>query len=312
MASRAAGEYPPVPEPLAVPAVDTHTHLDMCTGARGPIKSGEPAPEVEPEEDETFPPLDFFYDTAMATGVTRVVQIGCEMGAARWTARVVEEQAQAGRDWMLGGVAIHPNEAPRLARAGILEESLDEIEELVTSHERMRVVGETGLDFFRTDADSARDMKAQEESFRAHIEIAQRNGLTLQIHDREAHADVFRVLRDTGVPDRTILHCFSGDADMAREAGKLGIFCSFAGNVTFKNAHGLREAAEVVPPDLLLTETDAPFLTPHPHRGKPGGPYMVAHVVRTLAQVRGVSEEELAEHVTANAVRAVGEWALSG
>lgn len=308
MASRAAGVYPPVPEPLAVPAVDTHTHLDMCTGARGPIKTGEPAPEVEPEPDETFPPLDFFYDTAMSAGITRIVQIGCEMGSARWTARVVQEQADAGRDWMLGGVAIHPNEAPRLAQAGLLDESLSEIEELVTSHDRMRVVGETGLDFFRTDADSASDMRAQEESFRAHIEIAKRHNLTLQIHDRNAHADVFRVLREAGQPDRTIFHCFSGDADMAREAGRLGIFCSFAGNVTFKNARDLRAAAEVVPPELLLTETDAPFLTPHPHRGKPGGPYMVAHVVRMLAQVRGVHEEEIAQTVTENAVRAVGQW----
>lgn len=309
MASRAAGVYPPVPEQLPVPAVDTHTHLDICTGNRGPIKAGEPAPEVEPEEGEVFPPLDFFYDTAQAAGITRIIQIGCEMGAARWTAELVKAEAAAGRDWMLGGAAIHPNEAPRLAAAGILDESLAEIEELLQG-ERMRVVGETGLDFFRTDKDSKQDMRAQEESFRGHIEIAKRNNLALQIHDREAHADVFRVLDDAGQPEVTIFHCFSGDAEMVREAAKRGIYCSFAGNITFKNARELRTAAAEVPPELLLTETDAPFLTPHPHRGKPGGPYLTALVVRQLAEVRGTSAAEIAAQVTRNAERAVGSWEL--
>jgi len=376
MASRAAGVYPEVPERLAAPGVDTHTHLDICTGNRGPIKPGEPAPEVDPEDGAEFPPLSFFYDTAQAAGITRIVQIGCEMGAARWTAEVVAAEAAAGRDWMLGGAAIHPNEAPRLAAAGLLDESLTEIEQLLRA-DRMRVVGETGLDYFRTSgegvisdpqagalcvgrtdpralaaaaavgsdgagsdgpgldgagadgegsagagsdgADSARaepveslggDLRAQQESFRAHIEIAKRLGLALQIHDREAHADVLRILREEGAPEVTIFHCFSGDAQMARECAAQGYFMSFAGNVTFKNAHDLRAAAAEVPDELLLSETDAPFLTPHPYRGKPGGPYLAALTIRKLAEVRGTTEADVANLVTANAERALGPWTL--
>lgn len=307
MASRAAGTYPEVPQPLSTPGVDTHCHLDIGVGARGPIKDGEPAPEVEPEADETFPPLSFFYETAMAANITRIVQIGCEMASARWTAEVVAAEAAAGRDWMLGGVAIHPNEAPRLAAAGLLEESLTEIEQLARA-ERIRVVGETGLDYFRTDEDGVAD---QQESFCAHIEIAKRLDKVLEIHDREAHADVLRILEEEGAPEKTVFHCFSGDAEMARYCAERGYYMSFAGNVTFKRSDDLRHAASVVPDELLLTETDAPFLTPHPHRGKPGGPYMTALTVRMLAEVRGVDEDHIAGTVGENAERIFGTWALS-
>ncbi|HJA38907.1 MAG TPA: TatD family hydrolase [Candidatus Brevibacterium intestinigallinarum] len=315
--SRAAGQYPPVPEPLPHPVVDTHTHLDICTGARGPLRDGEPRPEVEPGEDESFPPLSFFHETAQAAGVTRIVQIGCDMASARWTAQVVDAEAAAGRDWMLGGAAIHPNEAPRLGAAGLLDESLTEIEQLCRGA-RMRVVGETGLDWFRLDeaqvngvaVPAERAQTFQEESFRAHIEIAKRLDLALEIHDREAHDDVLRVLRDAGAPDRTVFHCFSGDAQMARECASRGYYMSFAGNVTFKNAAGLREAAAGVPRELLLTETDAPFLTPHPHRGKPGGPYLTAVTARALAHVRDEDLEQLCRTVTSNAQDVFGTWEL--
>lgn len=314
MASRGAGVYPAVPPALAAPAVDTHTHLDICMGVRGPIKPGEPAPEVDPEDagaDATFPPLSFFYEQAAAAGIRRIVQVGCEMGSARWTTDLVARVAEGlepgvADDWMLGGVAIHPNEAPRLAAAGLLEESLNEIEALVTSHDRMRVVGETGMDFYQTQG--AADQRVQEESFRAHIEIAKRNGLALQIHDRNAHADVLRILADAGAPDVTIFHCFSGDETLVRECAAHGYFMSFAGNITFKNAHDLRAAAAVVPAELLLSETDAPFLTPHPFRGKPGGSYLAALTVRKLAEVRAASEAKIANLVTANAERALGPW----
>jgi TatD DNase family protein len=306
MASRAAGAYPEVPQPLPSPGVDTHTHLDICTGARGPIKSGEPTPEVEPEADEEFPELSFFHDTAQQAGVTRIVQIGCEMSAARWTAQVVAAEAAAGRDWMLGGVAIHPNEAPRLKAAGLLEESVTEIEQL-TAGDRMRVVGETGLDYFRTEGEG---IDAQQESFRWHIEIAKRRGLALQIHDRNAHEDVLRILREEGAPAVTVFHCFSGDVAMARECAEHGYYMSFAGNITFKNAAGLRHAASIVPPQLLLSETDAPFLTPHPHRGKPGGPYLTAVTLRKLAEIREEPLDELCRQITANAEQAFGSWAL--
>lgn len=315
--SRAAGDYPPVPEPLPFPIVDTHTHLDICTGARGPLREREPKPQMEPGEDEAFPPLSFFHETALAAGVTRIVQIGCEMGAARWTADLVVAEAAAGRDWMLGGAAIHPNEAPRLGAVGVLDESLTEIEQLCR-RDRMRVVGETGLDWFRiaeAEVDGVavpedRARRFQEESFRAHIEIAKRLDLALEIHDREAHADVLRVLRDAGAPDRTVFHCFSGDAALADECASRGYYMSFAGNVTFKNAHGLREAAARVPKELLLTETDAPFLTPHPHRGKPGGPYLTTVTARALAEVRGEDLEQLCRTVVANAEDVFGSWAL--
>ncbi|WP_209323560.1 TatD family hydrolase [Brevibacterium renqingii] len=342
MASRAAGTYPPVPEPLAFPAVDTHTHLDICTGVRLPLGAGEPEPEVRPDEDEEFPSLDFFFDTAQAAGVQRIVQIGCDLPAARWTTALVASQyagaaeagaaaassdsaAQAGagspaeaadfrtvptppsegRTWMLGGAALHPNEAPRLAERGLLDDALTEIETLVTSHDRMRVVGETGLDYFRTGEEGIAE---QQRSFRAHIEIAKRTGKALQIHDRQAHADVLRILKEEGAPEVTIFHCFSGDEQMARECAAQGYFMSFAGNLTFKNAEELRRAAAAAPLELLLTETDAPFLTPHPYRGKPGGPYLTAVTARKLAEVRGMSEEELCSAVWNNAETALGGW----
>ncbi|AZU01533.1 TatD family hydrolase [Brevibacterium linens] len=332
MASRAAGTYPPVPEPLAHPIVDTHTHLDICTGVRLPLGAGEPEPEVTPETDEEFPTLDFFHDTAAEAGVRRIVQIGCDLPAARWTTALVASQFSAtpaeaatqvgslaeaadprtvpappaeGRTWMIGGAALHPNEAPRLAERGLLDDALTEIESLVSSHERMRVVGETGLDYFRTAEDGVAE---QQRSFRAHIEIAKRTGRALQIHDREAHADVLRILREEGAPEVTIFHCYSGDEAMARECAAEGYYMSFAGNLTFKNADELRRAAAAAPLELLLTETDAPFLTPHPHRGKPGGPYLTAITARKLAEVRGISEEELCAAVWNNAERALGSW----
>src|SRR5699024_11633377 len=157
-------------------------------------------------------------------------------------------------------------------------------------------------------AETAR--RFQEESFRAHIEIAKRLDLALEIHDREAHDDVLRVLREEDAPERTVFHCFSGDAELARECASRGYFMSFAGNVTFKNARDLREAAALVPRELLLTETDAPFLTPHPHRGKPGGPYLTAVTARALAQVREEDLAQLCADVTANAQDVFGRWEL--
>ena len=332
MASRAAGTYPPVPEPLAHPIVDTHTHLDICTGVRLPLGAGEPEPEVTPDADEEFPSLDFFHDTAAEAGVRRIVQIGCDLPAARWTTSLVASQYSAtpaeaatqvgslaeaadprtvptppseGRTWMIGGAALHPNEAPRLAERGLLDDALTEIESLVSSHDRMRVVGETGLDYFRTAEEGVAE---QQRSFRAHIEIAKRTGRALQIHDREAHADVLRILKEEGAPEVTIFHCYSGDEAMARECAAEGYYMSFAGNLTFKNADELRRAAAAAPLELLLTETDAPFLTPHPHRGKPGGPYLTAITARKLAEVRGMSEEDLCAAVWTNAERALGSW----
>lgn len=167
----------------------------------------------------------------------------------------------------------------------------------------MKAVGETGLDHFRTGPEG---MAAQERSFRAHIEIAKRQGKALVIHDRDAHADVLRVLREEGAPERTVFHCYSGDADMARECAAAGYYMSFAGTVTFKNAQPLREALAVAPLELVLVETDAPYLTPAPYRGRPNAPYLIPLTVRAMAAVRGIDEDAMATALAANTARAFG------
>ena len=275
------GSQPPAPEPLPLPVVDNHCHLDMG-------RDGAPAPDVA-----------WVLAQAAAVGVDRVVQIGCELESARWTARVVTEHSG-----MVGGVALHPNEAPRLAADGRLDEALREIEQLATT-ERIRAIGETGLDYFRTPEPGR---AAQHESFRAHIDMAKRLDKTLQIHDRDAHDDVLRVLADAGAPERTVLHCFSGDIDMARECVRRGYHLSFSGTVTFKNARGLRNALSIVPPELLLVETDAPFLTPSPHRGASNAPYLVPLTIRVMADVLNLSVPTLCEAVSENSERLYGPW----
>lgn len=275
------GSQPPAPEPLPLPVVDNHCHLDMG-------RDGAPAPDVA-----------WVLAQAAAVGVDRVVQIGCELESARWTARVVTEHPG-----MVGGVALHPNEAPRLAADGRLDDALREIEQLATT-ERIRAIGETGLDYFRTPEPGR---AAQHESFRAHIAMAKRLDKTLQIHDRDAHDDVLRVLADAGAPERTVLHCFSGDIDMARECVRRGYHLSFSGTVTFKNARGLRNALSIVPPELLLVETDAPFLTPSPHRGASNAPYLVPLTIRVMADVLNLSVPTLCEAVSENSERLYGPW----
>lgn len=275
------GSQPPAPEPLPLPVVDNHCHLDMG-------RDGAPAPDVA-----------WVLAQAAAVGVDRVVQIGCELESARWTARVVTEHPG-----MVGGVALHPNEAPRLAADGRLDDALREIEQLATT-ERIRAIGETGLDYFRTPEPGR---AAQHESFRAHIAMAKRLDKILQIHDRDAHDDVLRVLADAGAPERTVLHCFSGDIDMARECVRRGYHLSFSGTVTFKNARGLRNALSIVPPELLLVETDAPFLTPSPHRGASNAPYLVPLTIRVMADVLNLSVPTLCEAVSENSERLYGPW----
>ncbi len=272
---------PPAPEPLPLPVVDNHCHLDMG-------RDGAPAPDIAQVLAQ-----------AARVGVDRVVQIGCELESARWTARVVTEHPG-----MVGGVALHPNEAPRLAQAGRLDDALAEIEQLATT-ERIRAVGETGLDYFRT-AEPGR--AAQHESFRAHIEMAKRLDKVMQIHDRDAHDDVLAVLEDAGAPERTVLHCFSGDIDMARECVRRGYHLSFAGTVTFKNARGLRNALSIVPLELLLVETDSPFLTPSPYRGASNAPYLVPLTIRVMADVLNVSVPALCAAVSENSERLYGPW----
>ena len=269
---------PPAPEPLPHPVVDNHCHLDIADGSWLPVEEA--------------------LAEATAVGVPRIVQIGCDLPGAQWAVDVAERF-----DAIVAGVSLHPNEAPELAAQGRLEEALREIERLASSSERVRAVGETGLDYFRTDEDGR---PAQHESFRRHIELAKRLDKTLVIHDRDAHDDVLRILDEEGVPERVVMHCFSGDADFARACLDRGAWLSFAGTVTFKNAEPLREALRVTPRDRVLVETDAPYLTPTPYRGRPNASYLVPVTLRAMAQTLGTDLETLCAAVDANTDAAFG------
>jgi TatD DNase family protein len=280
-----AGAWPPAPEALPVAVVDNHCHLEF--------PAGEPEMTVEARLAE-----------AAAVGVDRVVQIGCELESARWTADAVVTFPS-----LVGGVALHPNEAP-LHAAGTHPSGVgyaDAFAEIaaIARGERIRVIGETGLDFFRTSEDG-RD--AQVAAFRDHIALAKELDLPLQIHDRDAHAEVLDVLARDGAPERTVFHCFSGDAAMARLCDHRGYYLSFAGTVTFKNASGLRAALAVTPLERVLVETDAPFLTPHPHRGAPNAPYLVPLTMRTIAQVKEVDLGLACATISRTAESLYGPW----
>ncbi|MFG3259516.1 TatD family hydrolase [Streptomyces sp. NPDC048172] len=264
---------PPLPEPLRIAVADSHTHLDMQDPSVGEALSA-----------------------AASVGVTTVVQVGCDLERSRWAA-----ETAAAHEAVHAAVALHPNEAPRLP-GGELDEALTEIEKLAALPQVL-AVGETGLDYFRTGEDG---VAAQQRSFREHIAIAKRQDKALVIHDRDAHADVLRILDEEGAPERTVFHCYSGDAAMAEHCAAKGWFMSFAGNVTFKNAQPLRDALAVAPPELVLVETDAPFLTPMPYRGRPNAPYLVPVTLRAMAETKGMTEDALATHVAANTARAFG------
>jgi TatD DNase family protein len=272
---------PPAPDPLPIPVVDNHTHLDMS-------RDGNDAPDI-----------GAMIEAATAVGVPRMVQIGCDLPGARFTVEAIDRYAA-----LLGGVALHPNEAPRLHDRGELDSAKAEIE-VLAAHPRIRVIGETGLDYFRTGTEG---VAAQQDSFRWHIDLAKRTGKVLQIHDRDAHEDILRILAEEGAPQHTVLHCFSGDITMARECIDRGYFLSFAGTVTFKNASGLRNALAVTPMDQLLVETDAPYLTPAPHRGATNAPYLVPLTVRAMAGVLNADVPSLCTALATNSERVYGPW----
>jgi TatD DNase family protein len=267
---------PPLPEPLPAPVVDNHCHFDIVRG-----------------EDEL--PVAEGLAKAASVGVKRIVQIGCDLPSARYAERAAREWAN-----VVGGAALHPNDAPL---HDDLEAAVAEIERLVSAHPKMRVVGETGLDFFRTGEEGR---AAQTESFRRHIDLAKRLDKTLQIHDRDAHEAVLDVIDSEGAPERWVMHCFSGDASFARACLDRGAYLSFAGTVTFKNAAYLREALAIAPRDRILVETDAPFLTPHPHRGATNAAYMIPTTMRVMAEVLGEDLEALCLTIDANTDRAYG------
>ncbi len=273
--------YPPAPEPLPVPVMDNHTHLDF------------------PDADLAVSIKDAL-DAAEAVGVQGAIQVGCDLVSSRFAVQAVDLDPR-----LLGAVALHPNDAPGYALRGELEDALAEIESLA-GHPRIRAIGETGLDFFRTEGTG---LIHQRYSFRRHIDIAKRLGLTLQIHDRDAHDDVVQVLREEGAPERVVFHCFSGDAQLARTCNAEGWYMSFAGTVTFKNAANLREALAIADPERILVETDAPFLTPHPFRGRPNASYLIPYTVRAMADLTGVELSGLCARIAANTERAYGTWA---
>ena len=261
---------PAPPEPLPRPALDSHTHLDMLQ---------LPVPEA--------------MAAARAAGIVRAVTVGTSLESSRWSARCAEEH-----DGVYAAVAIHPNDTE-----GVAEAALAEIEALAR-RPRVVAVGETGLDYYRDHA--APDV--QRWWFRELIKIANRTGKALMIHDREAHADILRILEEVGPPARVVFHCFSGDVPMVKQCAEAGYVMSFAGNVTFASARLLRDADAAAPPVLLLAETDAPFLTPVPNRGRPNEPAQVAYTLRCLAEIQGLDLAGFCDTVTATAERTFGPW----
>ncbi len=278
---------PVAPHPLALPVVDNHTHLDHTREADEPTT------------------VDDVIAAAAAVNVTRMVQIGCDLPSARWTVEAVDTYPQ-----LVGGVALHPTEATTIVaqrgQAGWAE-AFAEIEQLA-QHPRIRVIGETGLDHHWVSADDPAGRAAQVESFRAHIDLAKRLDKVMQIHDRDAHDAVLAVLADEGAPAKTVFHCFSGDADLARFCVDQGWYLSFAGTITFKNAAALRAALKAVGPDQVLVETDAPYLAPSPHRGRPNASSLMPLTVRCMAEVLELDETTLCARLDATSRALYGPW----
>lgn len=252
-----------------MPVVDAHTHLDAC-GCRD-------AADVA-----------VMVDRAAAVGVNRVVTVADDLASARWAA-----EAATWDDRVFAAVALHPTRTTTFTDADRAEL------ERLAAQPRVVAVGETGLDYYWDYSPP----QAQIEAFRWHIDLAKRIGKPLMIHDREAHDDVLRILAEEGPPETVIFHCFSGDEDVARRCLDAGYVLSFAGPVTFRNAGALRDAAKLAPLGQFVVETDAPFLTPHPFRGRPNEPYCVAYTLRGLAELRGDDLAELAAATTDAAER---------
>jgi len=271
----------PPPEPLPRPAFDAHTHLDMLPG-----------------------PVEAVLAAARAAGITRAVTVGCDAASSRWAAACAAEHAG-----VYAAVAIHPNETARAEPGAAREPGSDRDAVLaeiaaLAALPQVRAVGETGLDYYRDH--SPPDL--QRDWFRAHVEIAKTAGKALMIHDRDAHDDVLDILAQQGAPEHVVFHCFSGDAEMAKRCADAGYVMSFAGNVTFPNAGPLRDAAVVAPAGLILVETDAPYLTPVPNRGKMNAPAQVAHTLRAVAEVKGIDVAEFCTTVMATGERVFGPW----
>jgi TatD DNase family protein len=270
---------PELPEPLPVPVIDSHTHMDSTFEVSGL-------------------PLADNLRLAAAVNVVKVAQIGCDLASSEWAVACAAQHPQ-----VIAAVAIHPNDAAVMTDEQ-LDAALERIETLAVAGPRVRGVGETGLDYFRTSEEDLR--QRQQRAFAAHIRIAKAHDKTLAIHDRDAHEDVLRVLDEQGAPQRVIMHCFSGGPEFARQCLERGFWLSFPGTVTFSNAQYLRDALAITPLDRVLVETDAPYLTPAPRRGKRNAPYLIPHTARLMAEVCGHSLETLCAALYANAEAAYG------
>jgi TatD DNase family protein len=274
--------YPELPEPLEVGTYDNHTHLEIADGD-SPLT------------------VEQHLDLMNQVGMLGAVQVGVTLESSHWSARVASENPM-----LLAAVALHPNEAPLYQNQNDLDQAIAEIADLARQP-RVRAVGETGLDYFRTTGEQ--ELKLQLHSFESHIEIAKSNDLALQIHDRDAHEDVVKTLKRVGFPEKVVLHCFSGDVGLVEIAKNNGWYISFAGNITFKKNQYLRDALLAADIRQVLIETDSPFLTPEPLRGRPNAPYLVPHTLRYMAQLLEVDVNKLAEQINRNTENAYGRWA---
>ena len=272
--------YPEVPGALEVGVYDNHTHLEIADGEN---------------------PMDYreHLELANQAGILGGVQVGGSVETSIWSARTAAVEPR-----LLAAVALHPNVAAEYESIQELDAAIAEIAKLA-KEPRVRAVGETGLDYFRTGPEK---LFLQQHSFEAHIEIAKENNIALQIHDRDAHQDVVDTLLRVGAPEKTVFHCFSGDTDLAEILKANGWYASFSGTVTFKKNQYLRDALLVMPKELILVETDAPFLTPEPFRGRPNSPYLIGLTVRRMAEVLEISVNELAAQLTKNTEAVYGLW----
>ena len=273
--------YPELPEPLSIGTYDNHTHLEIA------------------DSDHPMSVSDHV-EKMQQVGMLGAVQVGVTLESSIWSAEVASKEPM-----LLAAVAIHPNEAPLYRDKASLDQAISGINELA-SQPRVRAVGETGLDFFRTEGEE--QLALQLHSFEEHIAIAKEHNLALQIHDRDAHDEVVKTLRRVGAPDRTVFHCYSGDLELAEICKAEGWYLSFAGNISFKKNQHLRDSLLAVSRSQILIETDAPFLTPEPLRGRPNAPYLVPHTLRFMAELTGDDIESLALQLNKNTEAVYGLW----
>jgi TatD DNase family protein len=277
--SDSVNQLPEMPQALEVEVMDSHCHLDI---------------------DNSLSVMQAL-TKAKSVGVCGIMQVGCDVASSQWAVNTAQAHKQ-----VLASVAIHPNEAPeiemKLGRSALIA-AIDQIAQLATAS-RVRAIGETGLDFYRTDEAG---LAAQEFSFREHIRIANKLNKPVMVHDRDAHDAVLKVLIEEEAK-AVVFHCYSADATFAKKIVPFGWYLSFAGTVTFKNAPNLREALKVTPQNQILVETDAPFLTPVPYRGKPNASYLIPITLRFMANELGIEVNELALAINKNFTRVFGSF----